>query len=156
MPDQSPDGFEWLESSAFAMLVELQIVDSARRSGLREVSDESIARVRRWLAINSDAARAEERVRPLSRQRGPHDALESVDRLVRLASEAVLATGGDALRESDLVAAYERHLCGWWPFCYWWGTQGTSGEENESVVGGGPGDILAMRVRDIALSRVPA
>lgn len=156
MPEQSPDGFEWLESPAFAQLVELQVVDSARRSTLRVVDDQAIARVRRWLSINREGAREEERRQPVSRQRGPHDALASIDRLVRLAAEAALATGHDTLREADLVGAYERHLCGWWPFCYLWGTQGTTGGENESVVVGGPGDVLAVRVRDIALGRVPA
>jgi hypothetical protein len=155
MPEQSPDGFEWLDSPAFEQLVELQLVASARRAGLRDVDERAIARVLRWLAANREGARAEERERPVSQQRGPSEALAALDRLVSLAAEAAIATGHDILREADLAGVYQRQLCKYWPFCWLRGPQDETGDEELTVVVGGP-DLLAMRVRDIALGRVPA
>jgi hypothetical protein len=156
MPSETPDGFDWLESPVFARLVEMQVVDTARRSDLERVDDDAIARVTGWLAENRAGAREDERQRPVSQQRGPHDALASIDRLVRLAAEAALSSGRRTLRESDLVGVYDRHPCGFWPVCKLRRSGGGTADESTTVIVGGPGDLLALRILDMARGRVPA
>jgi len=156
MADELPDGFDWLESPEFLQLLEMQVVDSARRSNLRRVDDVAMARIRAWFAEHRQGARDEERRRPLSQQRGPHDALGSVDKLVRLAAEGALATGHLTLRVSDLEGVYARHYCGAWPLCHIFGAGGGSSEEETTVVVGGPGDELALRMLEMARGRVTA
>ena len=155
MADELPDGFEWLESPEFLRLVEMQVVDSDRRAGLSRVDDAAIARVLAWLAANREGARDEERRRRLSQQRGPHDALATVDRLVRLAAEVAMSTQRLALRASDLEGVYERHQCGHWPFCNIFGFEGGGANEEITVVVGG-GDDLARRMLHMARGRVTA
>lgn len=156
MADELADGFDWLESPEFLHLVEMQIVDTARRANLQRVDDAAVARVRAWLAEHRQGARDEEGRRPLSQQRGPSDALGSIDRLVRLAAEGALATGHLTLREADLVGVYERHFCGFWPVCYLRKSGGGSATDETTVVVGGPGDELATRMLDLARGRVTA
>jgi hypothetical protein len=156
MADELPDGFDWLESPEFLQLVDLQVVDSARRSNLRNVDDAAMARIRAWLAEHRQGARDEERRRPLSQQRGPQDALASVDRLVRLAAEAALATQRLTLRVSDVEGVYERHYCGHWPMCHIFGAEGGGSREEATVVVGGPGDELALRMLEMARGRLTA
>lgn len=156
MVDELPDGFDWLESPEFLQLLEMQVVDSARRSNLRRVDDAAMARMRAWLEENREGARNEERRRPLSQQRGPHDALASVDKLVRLAAEGALATGHLTLREDDLAGVYERHYCGFWPVCYLRRSGGSTAFEETTVVVGGPGDELAVRMLEMARGRETA
>lgn len=156
MADELPDGFDWLDSPEFLRLVDMQVVDTARRANLRSIDDAAMARVRAWLAKNRSGARDEERRRPLSQQRGPHDALASIDRLVRLAAEGAFATGRLTLREADLVGVYERNFCGFWPACYLRRSGGGTAVEETTVVVGGPGDELAVRMLEIARGRVPA
>ena len=117
-PTPVSDGLEWLVDPAFEQLVKLQAASSAWRAGIDSVEDDVVNRIMDWLDEHRDTARASESLRPASQQRGPSDALASVDRLVQLASEIALQRGTAArLQKGDIEGTYKQHFCGFWPFC---------------------------------------
>lgn len=109
--------YDWLEGAMFKKAIEDRIKIKAGEFGLSTYDNTIPDLVFGFARQNRQKNEQREMIREASQRRGMGDALDSLETLVRTASEFAKQEGSRNLTVDHVARAYKAKFCSIWPFC---------------------------------------
>lgn len=109
--------FDWMKAPSFKEKIRNEVLRVATRYGMKDYQEEIIDILISHLEEHRDALIEKEEKKPLFLQRTESDALKSVEKLIRAASEKAKAKKQMILESADFESSYNENFCAVWPFC---------------------------------------
>jgi hypothetical protein len=105
------------ETESFREQIEKAIIREASRNYMTEYEPAIVPYLQRLASDNESILMERELRKVASERRGIEEALRSVAKLTREASQNASSEGRKVLHLSDIQNAYKAKFCQFWPFC---------------------------------------
>ena len=109
--------YDWMKDPSFQDEVISKIQSTARAGGMKTYETAITDRLMAYLSENRELLIEQELVKTASLRRTKRDALDSVETVIKRASEIARLERRKDLRAQDFDRAYQEKFCMLWPFC---------------------------------------
>lgn len=109
--------YDWMKDPSFRDEVISKINSTALAGGMERYHTAITDRLMAYLGENRELLIEQELVKTVSQRRAKRDALDSVETVIKRASEIARLERRKLLKAQDFDQAYQEKLCMLWPFC---------------------------------------